>query len=140
MNVEIYLTFNGECEEAFSFYKQVFNAESLEINRYEGTPNINVPDEWKQKILHARLTLRNGIQLMGADTMYDKPVSFGENVSITLNFIIREDEIRVFDALSEGGTITMPLQETFWKSYFGMLTDKYGIQWMFNCINTSENK
>lgn len=140
MNLEVYLTFNGECEEAFNFYKQALDAETLLINRYEGMPDMDVPDEWKQKVLHAILTLRNGIQIMGSDSMCGKPVSVDTNVSIALTFINREDEIKAFNALGEGGTVTIPLQEVFWESFFGTLTDKYGIQWMFNCFHKPENK
>ena len=140
MNLEVYLTFNGECEDAFNFYQKIFNAETLLVTRYEEMHDLYVPKEWKKKIVHAVMTLRNGIQIMGSDTMYDKPVSYGENMTIALTFVNREDEIRVFNALSDDNRNIMPLHEASWDSLFGMVTDKYGIRWMLNCFNNSAGK
>ena len=99
---------------------------------YAGTPmEKHVPPEWHDKILHATLT-GDGISLMGADSppgRYEKPAGF----TVGLHFKDQAEAERIFQALSEDGTVQMPLQKTFWASRFGMLTDRFGIPWMINC-------
>ncbi|MSU35002.1 MAG: VOC family protein [Pedosphaera sp.] len=132
MEINPYLSFNGHCEAAFGFYEQCLGATSLSFHRYAGSPMADqVPSEWHDKVMHATLVVGN-TALMGADT----PSSHYEGVkgcSISLSIDKPEDADRVFNALAEGATVQMPIQQTFWTSRFGMLVDRFGIPWMVNC-------
>lgn len=132
MQLNPYLLFDGQCEEAFKFYEK-FLAGKIEVMlTHESTPVANqVPPEWRKKIMHARMTVPGGI-LMGSDPWgehYQKPQGF--SVSLTVDDPAEAD--RIFSALAEKGTVRMPIQETFWAKRFGMLTDRFGIPWMINC-------
>jgi PhnB protein len=132
MQVNPYLLFNGTCEEAFKFYEKCLGGKIDAMMKHGGSPmEAKTPPEWLDKILHARMTV-DGSALMGSDappTHYSKPQ--GYSVSISLKN--PADGERIFKALSEGGTVTMPFQKTFWSPGFGMLTDRFGIPWMINC-------
>jgi PhnB protein len=125
-----YLNFAGSCEEALNFYKDVFNGEIENIMRYDGAP-MDVPEDHKNKIMHSHFKAGD-LTFMASDAMHGKPPTVGNNISLSLNFNSEEDQKKVFDKLSDGGTITMPLGDTFWGAVFGMCIDKYGINWMFN--------
>jgi len=139
-SVSIYLNFAKETEEAFLFYETVFGTKISEINRFgemppqEGAPAI--PDEVKNLVMHASMPIVGGHVLMSSDA----PESFGfelnkgNNMHIMLNTESREETKRIFDVLKQGGVVGQELQDTFWGAYYGSLTDKFGIQWMFNCI------
>lgn len=132
MNLNPYLTFNGDCQEAFQFYQRILGGKIEEMIPHAGTPAEQyVPAGWKDKIMHARLVV-DGRDLMGSDAppdRYAKPQ--GISVSIGLNDIAEAE--RIFGALAERGSVGMPLQQTFWAKRFGMLTDRFGIAWMINC-------
>jgi PhnB protein len=127
-----YLLFNGQCEAAFRFYEECLGAKIVTMIPHTGTPaEQHVAPEWRDKIMHARLQLGNQT-LMGSDApldRYEAPKGFYVNVGI------REpaDAERIFQALSQNGTVRMPLQKTFWAERFGMLVDRFGIPWMINC-------
>jgi len=127
-----YLLFNGDCEAAFKFYEKVLGGKIDAMFTHEGTPAAkDVPPEWQKKILHARLLLGDRA-LMASDAppgRYEKPQGF----SVSLEIETPKESERVFHALSEKGTVVMPIQETFWAVRFGMLTDRFGIPWMINC-------
>lgn len=128
MKLAPFLSFNGQCEAAFEFYAKVFNGEILARNRYDGAP-IEIPEGFEQKLMHAELIFENN-SIQGSDQP-NKNVA--NNSTMNLSFVevfIMDD---VFKNLSEGGKITMPLQDTFWGARFGLLTDKFGINWQFNC-------
>lgn len=135
-----YLNFPGNTEEAFLFYKSVFKTEfSGGMQRFgdlpptEGQPPLSDAD--KKLIIHVELPILGGHVLMATDapeSMGFKLV-FGNNCHINLEPDNRPETKELFDALSEGGKVTMPLQEMFWGGYFGSCTDKYGVSWMFNC-------
>lgn len=136
----IYLNFTNETEAAFTFYKSIFGGEfDGGISRFgdappqDGTPNLSEED--KQLVMHVSLPLLGGVNLMGTDAPASMgfAVSPGNNVYISLQPDTRAETDRLFNALAEGGTITMPLQDMFWGDYFGSCTDKFGVQWMFNC-------
>lgn len=131
-----YLTFNGNCEEAFNFYKSVFGGDFLTIMRFSDMPSEQpMPESAKSKILHVALPTGNGSMIMGSDSQssFGGPaVTFGENMTICIMPETEAETERLFNGLSAGGKVTMPLEKTFWKAYFGMFTDKYGIQWMVN--------
>jgi PhnB protein len=132
MQLNPYLTFDGRCEEAFKFYEQVLGAKIVVLMRHEGTPMAeHAPAEWRKKILHGRISV-NGALLMGSDA---PPERYEESKGfyVTLGISDPAEAERVFAALAKGGTVRMPLQETFWATRFGMLADQFGIPWMINC-------
>jgi PhnB protein len=129
-----YLTFNGNCEEAFNFYKSVFGGEFSYIGRFGEMPEneeYKVPEADKDKIMHVGLPIGTSI-LMGSDTGGGWAPSFvqGNNFSISITASSKQEADQLFNNLSVGGNITMPLDNTFWGDYFGMFTDKFGINWM----------
>ena len=130
-----YLVFNGNCEEAFLFYKTVFQSEFTYIGRFNEMPNENVPqlsDIDGNKIMHVTLPI-GATELMGSDTHSQSgDVIIGSNISISINAQSREEADRLFNGLSADGILKMPMEDTFWNAYFGMLTDKFGIHWMVN--------
>jgi PhnB protein len=132
MQLNPYLHFNGQCEAAFKFYEQALDGKIGAMMTHDGSPMADqVPQEWLQKIMHARMTVGD-VLLMGSDSppgRYEAPKGF--TVSIGIDKPAEAD--RVFHALAEGGTVTMPIQETFWAQRFGMVTDRFGIPWMVNC-------
>lgn len=135
--VNIYLTFNGNCEEAFNFYKSVFGGEFPYIGRFKDMPADTgkpVSEEDGNRIMHVSLPISKETILMGSDTggEWASGYAAGNNFSISVNTDTKEEAERIFNGLSAGGQVTMPLNVTFWGAYFGMLTDKFGIQWMLN--------
>ena len=136
--VNAYLTFNGNCEEAFIFYKSVFGTEFGDINRFGDMPvsedGPQMPETDKNKIMHITLPISQETVLMGSDTggEWASHFSQGNNISLSINTDSREEAERLFNGLSENGTVTMPLADTFWGAYFGMWTDQFGINWMVN--------
>jgi PhnB protein len=128
-----FLTFNGNCREAITFYQKCFDAE-LSIMPVSSAP-FDAPPAAKDLIMHATLT-KGSEFLMAADTWGGSgapPYQKGNNFSVAIQGDSLEENEKFFNALSEGGQITMPLQDMFWGARFGMLTDRFGIQWMFNC-------
>jgi len=144
--VNIYLTFDGNCREAFEFYKAVFNGEFPHVSTFgemppqEGKPPM--PAELKDKIMHISLPISEETILMGSDAggEWSPDLQMGNNFSISVNTDNVEEAQRIFNVLSDGGKIKMPLEKTFWGAYFGMLTDKVGINWMVNCEIKSNSK
>lgn len=137
-----YLNFPRQTEEAFNFYKSVFGGEFIGgIRRMSEAPSspdgASLPEADKNLVMHVALPVLGGHVLMGTDapeSMGFKVVS-GNNIFISLEPDTRNETERLFKALSQGGVIGMPLQEMFWGDYFGSCTDKFGIQWMFNCLS-----
>ncbi len=131
MRINPYLMFNGRCEEAFKFYEQCFGGKA-EMIRYEGSPAANdVPADWRNKILHARLVVDSQV-IMASDAppgRYSQPSGF----SVSLSFEDPAQAEHVWKPLSQDGHIIMPFQETFWAQRFGMVVDRFGIPWMVNC-------
>ena len=141
--VNPYITFNGNCEEAFNFYKSVFGGEFPYIGRFGDMPaeeGKQVSEEEKNRIMHVSLPISQETVLMGSDTGDDWSSGHqsGNNISLSVNTDSKEEADRIFNGLSEGGKVTMPLQETFWGAYFGMWTDKFGINWMVNYDDPSK--
>ncbi len=137
MTVNPYLNFNGNCEEAFNFYKYVFGGEFSYLGRFNEMPPQDgmppLPDNEGNRIMHVTLPIGGDTVLMGSDTLtFSGNVHFGDNISMSINATSKEEADRLFTKLSEGGKVTMPLSETFWGAYFGMCTDKFGVHWMMN--------
>jgi PhnB protein len=132
MQLNPYLNFNGKCEEAFKAYGKSLKGNIEFLMRNGESPMADqTPSDQKNNVLHA--TLRFGDQvIMGADAppkYYEKPQGF--SISITVKDI--QEAERIFNELSVGGSVRMPLQKTFWAERFGMFTDRYDIPWMINC-------
>ncbi len=135
--INTYLTFDGNCEEAFGFYKSVFGGEYGYVGRYKDFPadaNSQIPVNHMNRIMHISLPISKETILMGSDTGGEWAANYtpGNNFSISINCTEKEEVDRLFAALSSGGTITMPMEKTFWGDYFGMCTDQFGINWMFS--------
>ena len=126
------LTFNGQCEAAFKFYEQCLGGKIVAMVTHVGTPaEEQVPAEWRNKILHARLIVGDEV-LMGSDAPPDRyEESKGFSVTVGIDDLTGAE--RIFDALAKNGTVKMPIQKTFWAVRFGMLVDQFGIPWMVNC-------
>lgn len=140
--VSTYLNFTRNTEEAFNFYKSVFGGEFSgggiarlgDVPPSEGVPPIAEAD--KNLVMHIELPILGGHYLMGTDAPESMGfhVNFGNNVHINLEPDTRAETKKLFDALSKGGKVTMELQDMFWGAYYGSCTDKFGLQWMFNCV------
>jgi PhnB protein len=132
MQLNPYLTFNGECEAAFKFYAEVLGGKIEGMVTHAGTPaEAQVPLEWRDKILHARMTAGDTV-LMASDappSRYQEP----KGISVSIHLKDPAEGERIFNALAENGTVQMPFQKTFWSPGFGMCADRFGIPWMVNC-------
>lgn len=130
--VNPYLNFDGNCEEAFNFYKSVFGGNFATVMRYKEMPAEYQPAEnEREKIMHMALPIGQSSMLMGSDTPVAMgPTTVGSNVSISINAASEAEATKLFNGLSAGGQVTMPLAKAFWGDYFGMCTDKFGVQWM----------
>jgi len=132
MQIETYLTFGGDCEEAMAFYKRCLGGEITALMRYEGSPmdNAQLPAAWKNKVMHATFECE-GARLMASDGMpgQPKPTYSGFSVSLFVPGDASKAQ-RAFEALSEGGKVTMPFAPPFWGGHFGMFTDRFGVPWM----------
>ena len=133
--VNVYLTFNGNCEEAFNFYKSVFGGEFAWLGRFKDMP----PQEGKplsasdaEKIMHVSLPVSKETVLMGSDSggEWAPSIVVGNNFSVSISADNKAAADNFFSKLSSGGQVAMPMADTFWGSYFGMFTDKFGINWM----------
>lgn len=134
MAIDVYLTFNGNCREAAEFYAEVFKTEKPEIMTFgesPQSPDYVLPEEAKDLVLHTRLNI-NGSNVMFSDTFPGSPFVAGNNISLAL--VSKEEDMvkSAFNALKEGGKVSMDLQETFWSKCYGSLRDKFGIEWQFS--------
>ncbi len=129
-----YLTFDSNCEEAFEFYRSVFGGEFTSIGRFGDVDfGMEMEESERSKIMHVVLPIGNGSSLMGSDSPSAMgSVTAGTNVSIALNPDTEEETRRIFEALSVGGTVTMPMDIAPWGALFGMLNDKFGFAWLIN--------
>lgn len=135
--VNAYLTFNGNCKEAFDFYKSVFGGDFPYVGKFGDMPPTEgntMPEADKEKIMHISLPISKETILMGSDTGGEWAAGFnaGNNVALSINAESKGEAEKLFNGLSAGGKVTMPLADTFWGAYFGMWTDKFGINWMVN--------
>jgi PhnB protein len=126
-----YVSFQGNCEEALNFYKEALNGEIIQLGRYGESP-MKSPEEFKDKIIHARLKFGDAL-IMASDVINEQAMDSGDNISLSVDCDNDRQIQEVFARMAAGGKVMMPLQEQFWGATFGMLTDKFGIHWMFNC-------
>ena len=127
-----YLNFPGNAEEAFNFYKSIFGGDFPMIMRFGDTPEAGtVAEDDKNKLMHIALPIGGNV-LMASDAVGDMctELKAGNNISLSVSADSKDDADRIFNALAAGGTIKMPMDNTFWGSYFGMVDDKFGVQWM----------
>jgi PhnB protein len=132
MQLNTYLLFDGNCEEAFDFYTKNLGGKVQSLMRYEGSPACaQVPQEWQQKILHARISIGHTV-LMASDAppgRYSVPKGF----AVTLGTDRPEEAERLFKTLAAGGQVGMPMEKTFFAERFGMVVDRFGTPWMVSC-------
>jgi len=137
MQVNPYLSFNGQCEAAFKLYEQMFGGQLGDMFRYAGSPMAHqVPTDWEDKVMHGSVTV-GGQVLMGGDVApdrYEAPKGF----SLSIHLKDASDAERIFRELSQGGQAVMPLEKTFWAERFGMVIDRFGIPWMINCEGSGQ--
>jgi PhnB protein len=142
--VNAYLTFHGNCEEAFNFYKSVFGGEFTFIGRFKEMPpqegSKPLSPEQGEKIMHVSLPIGKETILMGSDTGGEWAANYkqGNNFSLSLTTDSKDEADRLFNSLSVGGHVVMPMQKTFWGDYYGMWSDKFGINWMVSFNDGSQ--
>jgi len=131
MNLVPYIMFNGNCEEALNFYVKCFNGTIENLMRFENSPAEAMAKD-KQQVLHAHFRAKD-LFFMASDNGSNGATEVdGGKVHLSIDFDNAEEQQVTFATLAEGGRVTMPLADTFWGATFGMLTDKFGINWMFN--------
>lgn len=133
LNVNPYLNFNGNTEEAFNFYKSVFGGEFITLMRFKDMPEgEKMPPDAQNKIMHAALPISKNTILMATDALESlgQKLTAGNNFYISLETETKDEAGKIFKKLSDGGKIEMPIQDQFWGAYFGSFADKFGVQWM----------
>lgn len=126
-----YLNFSGKCREALEFYKECFKGEIETLSTFAEAPG-NTDEKSKDNVMHSEFRAE-GIFFMATDGMPGREAVTGDNIFLTIQFTDEQEQARIFDTLSQGGKVTQPLEDTFWGSRFGMLVDRYGINWMLDC-------
>jgi PhnB protein len=140
--VNVYLTFDGNCEEVFNFYKSVFGGEFPYLGRFKEMPPMEgmppMDEEQGNRIMHVSLPVSKETMIMGSDIggEWGPKLQVGNNFSISITADNKTEADRLFNELSAGGKVTMPMQSTFWGDYFGTFTDKFEINWM---VSFAEN-
>jgi PhnB protein len=130
-----YLNFAGNTEEAFTFYRSVFGGEFTTLQRFKDTPEAGrVPEKEKDMLMHVSLPVGKVNSLMATDALdsMGHKLIVGNNIQLSLEAESKDEAEKLFKGLSAGGKVTMPLKDTFWGAYFGMLVDRFGIQWLVN--------
>jgi PhnB protein len=133
--INTYLNFPGTTEEAFNFYKSVFGGEFSFMQRFKDTPEgVHMSDDEKEKIMHIGLPIGTGGSLMATDALASQGFTLnpGNNYNICVSVETEAEAEKLFNGLSAGGNILVPLEKASWGSYFGMFNDKFGISWMIN--------
>ena len=137
MKIHAYLMFDGQCEQAFNFYAELLGGK-LELMRFGESPEAGeVPPEFHDRVMHVCLTVGDQI-LMASDTIPQYPHEGIKGCSISLQVDNVPEAERLYEALSAGGEVQMALQATFWATQFAMLTDRFGVPWMINCVVDSQ--
>ncbi len=132
--ISIYLNFEGNCREVFEFYREVFGGEFEIMETFRNSPgDMGIPEEELDNVMHVSFPIGDSV-LMGSDmpSGFGMPIEKGNNFSVSVSPNTKEEADTLFAALSEGGTVKMPLADMFWGSYFGACTDKFGINWQVN--------
>lgn len=132
--LDTYVFFDGNCDEAMRFYEKALGGKLEAVRKFDEAP-VACPEGAAGRVMHASLLL-GGRRLMASDTVPKYAHEGDKHFAISLNVGTPEEARRLFDALAEGGTVLMPLDKTFWSEAFGMLSDRFGIQWMIGVTNT----
>ena len=132
MQLHPYLNFGGDCETALNFYKTALDGEIVGLMRFGDSP-MDLHEDDKNRVMHATFNFGDGSSFMASDSMPGQPRAVGSNITMSIGTSDLAATEKYFNQLANGGTITMPLEDTFWAARFGMLTDKFGVNWMFNC-------
>jgi PhnB protein len=130
MQLTPYIMFNGTCEEALNFYEKALDGQIKDLMRFEGSPAEGMSND-KQKVMHAHFSVDGQVLFMASDSGMEGTANPGQ-VHLSINFTDAGHIEKTFEALCDGAKVTMPLQDTFWGATFGMLTDRFGVNWMFN--------
>ena len=133
VTINPYLNFPGNTEEAFNFYKSVFGGDFLTVMRFKDSPESgNIPEADKEKLMHIALPIGKGNILMATDTVGEMGMGHkpGNNFHLSLNTESEEEANTLFNALSAGGHVMVPLAPASWGDFFGWFSDKFGISWM----------
>jgi len=135
--VNAYINFKGNCEEAFNYYKSVFGSEFTMLSRFSEMPpqdGMELSEEDMHKIMHVSMPIGNETMIMGSDVggEWAQDLYVGNNITLSITADSKEQADQLFKSLSDGGKISMPMDTTFWGSYFGMCTDKFDINWMIS--------
>lgn len=130
MKLTPYIHFQGNAEEAINFYADALGGSVIAINRYGDSP-MPADEDYRNKVLHGRLQFGDNV-IMISDVFKGQNLSTGGNIQLSIELTEEGQIDSIFAKMSEGGTITMELQDTFWGARFGMLKDKFGVSWMFN--------
>lgn len=142
----VYITFDGNCEEAFKFYQSVFGGEFPYVGRFKDMPPIEgiptISEDQSEKIMHMSLPISKETVIMGSDVGGDwgPKLKIGNNFAVSISTDSKNEADRLFNDLSAGGKITMPIQKTFWGDYFGSFTDKFDINWMVSFAENPNSK
>lgn len=142
IQLDTYLNFNGNTEEAFFFYKKVFGGEFRSLVRFSEMPGSEkMPENDRTKIMHVALPVGNHSVLMGTDVLesINQKLNKGDNYTINITLDSEAETSRIFEALAEGGVVMMPLGKESWSDLFGLCRDKFGIQWMINYYATPQS-
>lgn len=131
MKLTPYINFGGNAREALDFYKNALNGNVQQLSTYGESP-MPSDEDYKDKVMHARFVF-DGNMIMVSDVFKGQPVSTNGNIQLSVDVDDESKLDKVFTKMAEGGNITMPLADQFWGARFGMLTDKFGVGWMFNC-------
>ncbi|KAA9039135.1 VOC family protein [Ginsengibacter hankyongi] len=126
-----YLHFAGNAREVLNFYKNVLGGDIVQLGTYGESP-IPSDEDYKDKVMHARFVF-DGNMIMVSDVFKGQPVSTNGNIQLSVDVDNESKLDEVFNKMAEGGKVTMPLADQFWGAKFGMLQDKFGVTWMFNC-------
>ncbi|MFI8481105.1 VOC family protein [Pseudomonas sp. NPDC078700] len=134
MKINSYLTFDGNCEEAFNFYAQCLGGKIEGLMRFADIPceDAQIPPGSEERIMHMRLLVGDQV-LMGSDSCPMQPYEGIKGNSVALNLDCTDEGERIFNALAKGGTIEMPFEKTFWATRFGSVKDRFGVPWLINC-------
>jgi PhnB protein len=137
MQLNTYLLFKGNCEEAFRFYETALGGKIESMMTYKGSPaEKQTAPEFLQKIMHARLVAGDAV-LMGSDDPHEK-IDGHQGFTVAVHTDDPAEAERIFHALEKGANVTLPIQATFWALKFGMLVDRFGIPWMVNCQQAAQ--
>jgi len=145
-SVHVYLNFLGNCLEAFTYYQSVFGGQLTDLTRFSEMPaspdQAPIDPAYADQIMHVQLQITDSFILMGSDLPAEWAAGFvnGTNVTLSLNTSSRQEADSLFEALSSEGQVSMPMGDTFWNAYFGMLTDRFGVQWMVSFDQNQQAK